>query len=56
MIGVSPSALLEPQVKADPTKFSGKKSKATAKKGAGATQWQILTQSGIPEGEIPEFR
>ena len=42
--------------KADPTKFSGKKSKAAAKKGPGATQWQILRQSGIPEEEIPEFR
>lgn len=49
--------LLSPgQAKADPTKFSGKKSKAAAKKGPGATQWQILKQSGIPEGEIPDFR
>lgn len=45
-----------PDAKADPTKFSGKKSKAAAKKGPGATQWQILTQSGIPESEIPAFR
>lgn len=43
-------------VKADPTKFSGKKSKAASKKGAGATQWQILKFSGIPEEEIPSFR
>lgn len=42
--------------KADPTKFSGKKSKAAAKKGPGATQWQILRQSGIPEADIPAFR
>lgn len=41
---------------ADPTKFVGKKSKAVAKKGAGATQWEILAKSGIPESEIPEFR
>ena len=40
----------------DPTKFSGKKSKATAKKGAGSTQWDILKLSGIPEAEIPSFR
>ncbi len=40
----------------DPTKFSGKKSKAAAKKGTAATQWQILKQSGIPEEEIPQFR
>jgi leucyl-tRNA synthetase len=40
----------------DPTKFVGKKSKAQAKKGPGATQWQILRQSGIPEDEIPAFR
>ncbi|KAG2497803.1 hypothetical protein HYH03_004074 [Edaphochlamys debaryana] len=45
-----------PEAKADPTKFSGKKSKAAAKKGPGATQWQILKQSGIPEDQIPEFR
>ena len=40
----------------DPTKFSGKKSKAIAKKGAGNTQWDILKLSGIPESEIPSFR
>ncbi|GBF91225.1 hypothetical protein Rsub_03545 [Raphidocelis subcapitata] len=42
--------------KSDPTKFSGKKSKAAAKKGVGATQWQILKQSGIAEADIPAFR
>ncbi|KXZ46771.1 hypothetical protein GPECTOR_41g736 [Gonium pectorale] len=42
--------------KADPTKFSGKKSKAAAKKGTGTTQWQILKLSGIPEDQIPDFR
>jgi leucyl-tRNA synthetase len=41
---------------ADPTKFSGKKSKAMSKKGAGATQWEILMKSGIPPEEIPRFR
>jgi leucyl-tRNA synthetase len=41
---------------ADPTKFSGKKSKAMSKKGAGATQWEILMKSGIPPEEIPQFR
>ena len=40
----------------DPTKFSGKKSKAVAKKGTGSTQWDILKQSGIPEAELPSFR
>ena len=40
----------------DPTKFSGKKSKAVAKKGAGNTQWDILKLSGILESEIPSFR
>jgi leucyl-tRNA synthetase len=40
----------------DPSKFVGKKSKAQAKKGTAATQWQILRQSGIPEEEIPAFR
>jgi len=39
----------------DPTKFSGKKSKAAAKKGPGATQWGILKLSGIPEADIPAF-
>ena len=43
-------------VKTDPTKFVAKKSKAAAKKGVGATQWQILRQSGLSEAEIPEFR
>eukprot|EP00877_Chromochloris_zofingiensis_P006951 jgi/Chrzof1/2509/Cz11g18080.t1 len=43
-------------MKADPTKFAGKKSKAAAKKGPGATQWGILSMSGIPESEIPQFR
>jgi len=40
----------------DPTKFSGKKSKAAAKQGTAATQWGILQSSGIPEEEIPNFR
>jgi hypothetical protein len=40
----------------DPTKFSGKKSKATAKKGQGSTQWDILCSSGIPAEELPKFR
>ena len=40
----------------DPSKFSGKKSKAAAKKGAGATQWEIMRLSGIAEEEIPAFR
>ena len=40
----------------DPAKFKGKKSKATAKKGPGATQYDILKNSGIPEEEIPDFR
>jgi leucyl-tRNA synthetase len=40
----------------DPSKFVGKKSKVLAKKGTGATQWQILRQSGIPDDEIPAFR
>jgi len=40
----------------DPTKFSGKKSKAAAKKGTGATQWGILEHSGIPASDIPLFR
>ena len=45
-----------PPGQADPTKFSGKKSKAVAKQGAGNTQWAILRLSGIPEAEIPSFR
>ena len=40
----------------DPTRFSGKKSKAVAKKGTGSTQWDILKQSGILEAELPSFR
>ena len=45
-----------PQVKSDPTKFSGKKSKATAKKGVSVYQYQILQKSDIPDAEIPAFR
>ncbi len=40
----------------DPTKFVAKKGKAAAKKGVGATQWEILKLSGIPEEDIPLFR
>ena len=39
----------------DPTKFKATKSKAVAKKGLGATQWDILKSSGIAEEEIPAF-
>jgi len=39
----------------DPTKFVAKKSKAAAKKGTAATQWEILKMSGIPESDIPQF-
>ena len=39
----------------DPAKFSGKKSKAAAKKGTGATQWEIMKLSGIAEEDIPAF-
>lgn len=42
-------------LKIDPTKFVAKKSKALAKKGRGASQWEILKMSGIPEDEIPRF-
>jgi leucyl-tRNA synthetase len=41
--------------KVDPTKFVAKKSKALAKKGKGASQWEILKMSGIAEEEIPKF-
>lgn len=40
----------------DPSKFVGKKSKAAAKKGAGASQWEIMELSGIDAAEIPAFR
>lgn len=43
-------------MKVDATKFSGKKSKAAAKKGPGATQYEILAKSGIPAEEIASFR
>ncbi|EFJ52544.1 hypothetical protein VOLCADRAFT_103034 [Volvox carteri f. nagariensis] len=52
----APAAPAGGEVKADPTKFSGKKSKAAAKKGPGAYQYDILKLSGIPEDQIPEFR
>ena len=44
------------EAKTDPTKFTAKKSKANAKKGPGATQYEILKHSGIPEEQIPKFR
>ena len=44
------------QIKADPTKFSGKKSKAAAKKGPGTYQYDILLKSDIPAAQIPAFR
>lgn len=43
-----------PAEREDPTKFTGKKSKAAAKTGPGSTQWEIMRMSGIPEDEIPQ--
>ena len=40
---------------ADPTKFAAKKSKAVAKAGTAAYQWEIMKSSGVPESEIPPF-
>ena len=40
---------------ADPTKFVAKKSKAQAKAGTAAYQWQIMKSSGIEDSEIPPF-
>ena len=40
----------------DPTKFKATKGKVTSKKGKGATQWDILRNSGIPENEIHQFQ
>jgi|TARA_B110000977_G_scaffold34193_1_gene45647 leucyl-tRNA synthetase len=39
----------------DPTKFVAKKSKATAKAGTQAYQWQIMQASGVEDSEIPPF-
>ena len=47
------AAAAEP--KADPTKFKATKGKAAAKKGVGATQWEIMRMSGIPDEEIAAF-
>jgi leucyl-tRNA synthetase len=41
---------------AEPTKFKAKKGKATAKKGRGVTQWDILKNSGISEADIHMFQ
>eukprot|EP00195_Chlamydomonas_chlamydogama_P014672 CAMPEP_0202900896 /NCGR_PEP_ID=MMETSP1392-20130828/12094_1 /ASSEMBLY_ACC=CAM_ASM_000868 /TAXON_ID=225041 /ORGANISM="Chlamydomonas chlamydogama, Strain SAG 11-48b" /LENGTH=1103 /DNA_ID=CAMNT_0049587353 /DNA_START=121 /DNA_END=3432 /DNA_ORIENTATION=- len=51
----SAAAAANTEVK-DPTKFAGKKSKAAAKKGPGAYQYEILQLNGIPDDEIPRFR
>ena len=40
----------------DPSKFAGKKSKAVAKTGAGASQWEIMRLSGVAEADVPPFR
>eukprot|EP00898_Chlorokybus_atmophyticus_P008880 jgi/Chlat1/8994/Chrsp94S08281 len=40
----------------DPTKFRAKKSKAVAKAGTAAYQWQIMQMSGIPEDTIAQFQ
>jgi len=40
----------------DPSKFAGKKSKAAAKQGPGASQWGIMRLSGLGEAEISAFR
>uniref|UniRef100_A0A1D2A3Q3 leucine--tRNA ligase n=2 Tax=Auxenochlorella protothecoides TaxID=3075 RepID=A0A1D2A3Q3_AUXPR len=44
-----------PTERDDPSKFTGKKSKAAAKTGPGNTQWEIMRMSGIPEEDIPKF-
>ena len=43
-------------VKADPTKFSGKKSKATAKKGGAKSQYATMLLNDIPKEEVADFR
>ena len=43
-------------VKGDPTKFSGKKSKAVAKKGAAKSQYATMLLNDIPKEQIPPFR
>ena len=40
----------------DPAKFAGKKSKATAKAGTAASQWEIMRLSGLGDAEISAFR
>ena len=39
----------------DPTQYKGKKSKAAAKTGKGATQWEIMRLSGLADDEIAPF-
>jgi leucyl-tRNA synthetase len=48
--------LAAPSSSSDPTVFKATKGKAAAKKGKGATQWDILKSSGIPESEIHLFQ
>lgn len=50
-----PSAPKEPQAKDDPTKFSGKKSKAASKNVKLKYQFQIMLALGIPLEEIHKF-
>jgi leucyl-tRNA synthetase len=52
-----PKEEVKEEVAAEPKKKAkGKKSKAAAKQGRGATQYEILQKSGIPEEDIPKFQ
>jgi len=52
----APAAVAAPSSTPTLGKFVGKKTKAAAKGGASKTQYEILTMSGIAEGEIAKFQ
>jgi len=51
-----PKEEAKPDVKEQPDKFKGKKTKAASKAGTEMYQWNILASSGVPEHTLPEFR
>jgi leucyl-tRNA synthetase len=50
------SAAVTASAPTDPSAFHGKKSKAVAKSGKGASQYEIMLKNGISETEIPKFQ
>ena len=50
------AAAVSADAERDPSKFAGKKSKAVAKAGTAASQWEIMRLSGLADADISAFR